>query len=203
MIIPAATTHPLDEALARLERDHLIEIPLADLRNLTVAPEPDPFEPLVGPALSGIEDLAATLSAAKTLPAELTVRVVLPSGAAPSVSTAVAQEAVRSRASYLASVAWREAMATRSMGRRQLPIGIVISVVSAVLAYAAGNRAASAEGFAAGVLVVVAGLAITIAWVVSWIVVETAFLDWRESGRSAVVYGLLAGCTLEVTTAAG
>lgn len=195
-----ATSRRLDEVLARIERDHLVEIRLADLAHLMVEPDIDPFAPLVGPAQSGIDDLVATLSAARALPDDLTVRVVLPAGTQPAVATSVAQEAMRSRAAYQASVTWRDAMAVRSMGRRQFPIGIAISVVSALVAYAAGDRAASASGVAAAVLAVVAGIAITVAWVVSWIVVETAFIDWRTSSRGAAVYELLARSTLEVTT---
>jgi hypothetical protein len=51
----------------------------------------------------------------------------------------------------------------------------------------------------AGVLVAVAGIMVTIAWVVSWMVVETSCFDWREAGRQASANELIARCTLEIT----
>ena len=44
-------------------------------------------------------------------------------------------------------------------------------------------------------------VAITIAWVVSWMVVESTVLDWRPGARGqAAVYDLLSRARLEVTT---
>lgn len=40
---------------------------------------------------------------------------------------------------------------------------------------------------------------LTIAWVVSWMVIETSYLDWRSDGRKASAYELIARCTLEIT----
>ena len=200
MTIPRDTSRQLDETLARLDREHLLVIELGDLAYLLAEPDTDPFVPLRGPAQPGVDDLAATLAAAKVLPEELTVRVILPPGAQADVPAADAQAALHSRAAYLASVAWREAMAVRSMGRRQLPLGVVVSVLSAVIASVAGFLASSIDSTLwAGVLVVVAALMITIAWVVSWMVVETSFFDWRQASRAAAAYELLARCTLEIT----
>ncbi len=73
-------------------------------------------------------------------------------------------------------------MAVRSMGRRQLPLGIIIAVVSALAAYGAGYLASTVDNVAAkSLLVVTAGIAITVAWVVSWMVIESTTLDWRQS----------------------
>ena len=46
---------------------------------------------------------------------------------------------------------------------------------------------------------VVAAVLITIAWVVSWMVIEYRYFDWREPGRKAWAYELIAGCTLEIS----
>ncbi len=198
--IPRDTSRQLDEILARLDREHLLVIELGDLAHLFIEPDSDPFVAQRGPTQPGVDDLAATLAAAKVLPDELTVRVVLPPGTSPDGRAADAQNALHSRALYLASVSWRDAMAVRSMGRRQLPLGLVVSVLSAVIAYAAGFAASSSDStMQRGVLVVVAGLMITIAWVVSWMVVETTLFDWRPAGRKAAAYELLARCTLEIT----
>jgi hypothetical protein len=90
---------------------HLLVIELSDLAHLLVEPNTEPYSPQRGLAQAGVDDLAATLAAAKALPDELTVRVILPEGASPDVPVAEAQAALRSRAVHLASVAWRNAMA--------------------------------------------------------------------------------------------
>ncbi len=200
MDVPRETSRQLDETVARLDREHLLVIQLDDLRDLLVEPETEPFVPQRGPAQPGVDDLAATLAAAKTLPDELTVRVILPNGASPDVPVAEAQAALRSRAAYLASVAWRDAMAVRNMGRRQLPLGLVFALVSLVIAYAAAAAANDAHSaFAIAAWVVVAAITITVAWVVSWMVIEYRYFDWREAGRKASAYELIARSTLEIT----
>ena len=131
MDVPRETSRQPDETFARLDREHLLVIELDDLAHLLVEPDTEPFVPQRGPAQPGVDDLAATLAAAKSLPDELTVRVILPKGASPDVPVAEAQAALRSRAAHLASVAWRDAMAVRNMGRRQLPPGLAIALLSA------------------------------------------------------------------------
>ena len=183
----------LDTDLARLERDQLVELALDDLKGLLCEPDADPYMPRRGPYRTGLEDLALTLNAAEHLPDKLTVRVVLPPATSPEVPTATAQAALQQRASDLASVSWREAMAVRSMGRRQLPIGLLVAVVAVFLAYGAVYLASGVDNLAGkGILVVLAGIAITVAWVTSWMVVESADFDWRQSAREAHVYELLA-----------
>jgi uncharacterized membrane protein len=61
---------------------------------------------------------------------------------------------------------------------------------------------ASKVGDVAGksLLVVTAGIAITVAWVVSWMVIESTTLDWRQSAHEAFAFELLARATLEVVT---
>lgn len=89
----------------------------------------------------------------------------------------------------------------RSMGRRQLPLGIAIALVAAIVAYAAAYGALEVDNVAArGLLLVVSGVAITVAWVFSWMVVESAFVDWREPARRANAYDLLARARLEVVS---
>ncbi|HZX55832.1 MAG TPA: hypothetical protein VFE86_14190 [Ilumatobacteraceae bacterium] len=190
----------LDEALARIERDKVVGLRLDDLRDLMVEPDPDPFEIRRSPYRAGLEDIVLTLSAAQRLPDELTVSVVLPADRAPSSPVGTAQAALRSRAADLADESWREAMAIRSMGHRQLPLGIAVGVGAAAAAYIAGYFATVVETAAVrGALVVTAMIALTIAWVVGWVVVEAAILDWRLPARRAAACELLAKATLDVT----
>ena len=37
------------------------------------------------------------------------------------------------------------------------------------------------------------------AWVASWLVIEYRYFDWREAGRKASAYELIARCTLEIS----
>ncbi len=191
----------LDTDLARIERDQLVELALDELKGLLCEPDADPYMPRRGPYRTGLEDLALTLGAAERLPDKLTVRVVLPPATCPEVPIATAQAALQQRASDLASVSWREAMAVHRMGRRQLPIGLIVALVAAFMAYGAAYLASVVDNLAGrGILVVLAGLAITVAWVTSWMVVESTYFDWRPSARQAHAYELLARATLEVVT---
>jgi hypothetical protein len=200
MTIPRDTSRQLDETLARLDREQLLVIELDDLAHLLVEPDTKPFVPHRGPAQPGVDDLAATLTAAKSLPDELTVRVILPDGAAPDVPVAEAQAALRSRAAHRASVAWRDAVAVRNLGRRQLRPGLVFALLSWVIAYGAAAAAASVDSaLLIGLFAVVAAIMLTIAWVVSWMVIETSYFDWNQDGRKASAYELIARCTLEIT----
>ena len=200
MTIPRGTSRQLDETLARLSREHLLVIELGDLAHLLVEPDTEPFVPQRGPARTGVDDLAATLAAAKKLPDELTVRVILPHGVSPDVPVAEAQAALRSRAAHLASVVWRDAMAVRSLGRRQLPLGLVVALLSWVIAYAAAFAASSSDsGLVIGVLAATAGILLIFAWVVSWMVIGTSFFDWRRDGGKASAYELIARCILEIS----
>ena len=198
---PQHAVDALDADLARLARDHLVELALDDLDGLLCEPEAGPFTPRRGPYRAGIEDLALTLSAAERLPDELTVRVVLPPATSPTVPAATAQAALQQRARDSASASWRDAIAIRSMGRRQLPPCLTIAVVAAFVAYGAAYLASAVDNLAGkGILAVVAGIAITLAWVASWMAVESTYFDWRPSARQAHAYDLLARATLEVVT---
>jgi hypothetical protein len=197
---PQHAADALDADLASVRRDEVLELALDDLEALLREPDTEPFAVRRGPYRTGLEDLALTLSAATRLPDELKVRVRLPTGT-PSTVPALVQAAFRRRAADAASASWRDAMAVRSMGRRQLPIGVPVAVVSAVVAYAAGYLATVADSTTTtGLFVLVSMIAITIAWVVSWMVIETAFLDWRQPARTARAFDLLTRATLEVAT---
>jgi hypothetical protein len=189
----------LDADLELLRREHVVVLELTELGDLVREPDRDPMAAPRGPERAGVDDVAATLVAARRLPGDLTVRVVLPAGTEvePPVTDVVA--ALHGRADYLATVAWREAMAQRAMGFTQLPLGLTIAVVSWAAAYLAGYLATQVEGAAVGVLAVTAMVAITIAWVVSWWVVESTMLDWRPGARQAAAYDLLSRARLEVT----
>jgi hypothetical protein len=198
---PPHASEVLDADLARLERERLVVVHLDDLDGLLCEPAADAFALRGGPYRAGIDDLALTLSAAVRLPDELTVRVLLPAGTSPTVPTAQAQAALRQRAADSASASWRAAMAVRSMGRRQLPLGMTVAVVSALVAYGAGYLASTIDNVAGkSLLVVTAGIAITVAWVMSWMVIESSTLDWRQSARQAFAYDLVARATLAVVT---
>ena len=206
MDFPRETSRQLDETFARLNREHLLEIELGDLAHLFVAPDTELFVPQRGPAQPGVDDLAATLAAAKTMPDGLKVRVILPKGASPDVPVAEAQAALHSLAADRASVAWRDGMAVRNMGRRQLPLGLVVAFFSMLGAYALAGAATEANKPKAdstllevGALLFGAGVLISIAWIISWMVIEYRYFDWREAGRKASAYELIARCTLEIT----
>jgi uncharacterized membrane protein (DUF485 family) len=190
----------LDAELLRLREEQLVEVELAELVDLVREPDVDPMQMSIGPTRPGVEDLAATLLAARRLPAELTVRVVLPDAANAMPSIAETEAAFHRRAEQLASVAWRDGMAQRAMGLSQLPLGLAIATVSWVAAYAFGFLATQVEGAGVGMFAVSAMIAITIAWVVSWMVVEATMLDWRFGARQSAVYDLLSRAHLEVAS---
>ena len=199
-----AARQRLEADLDRVRRDHVVVVELADLAHLVSVPDRSPFSLASGPEQAGVDDLASTLAAARRLPADLTVRVVLGAGAATSPTSPTAAEAeaaLHRRAGYLATVAWRTGMAQRAMGLSQLPLGLLIAVASWLAAYGLGYLAAEAEGSAVGLLAVSAMIAITVAWVVSWMVIEATMLDWRLGARQAAAYDLLARARLEVVTA--
>jgi hypothetical protein len=194
----------LGAALDKIGQQQLAELALDDLAHLVVEPDAPPFAPRRGPHRAGVDDLALTLTAMERLPDQLTVRVVLPPGTRQSVATDVARTAMNSRAADLASESWREAMAVRSMGRRQLPLGVGLGIGAAVVAYAAAYLAAVVDTAAArGALIVVAMIALTVAWVIGWVVVEAAILDWRLPARRAAACELLSKATLEIVCDAG
>jgi hypothetical protein len=189
----------LAESLARLQQEHLVEVRLDDLDDLVREPNLGPFDSRRSPLRVGVDDVALTLCAAPRLPEELTVRVVLPPQSAPPATTERVEASMHRAAVDATSLAWREAMAIRAMGRRQFPLGIAIALAAVVIAYGAAYLASSVDSDAVrGLLLVVFGVSITVAWVFSWMVVEAAFIDWRQPARRARAYDLLARAQLEV-----
>lgn len=189
----------LDAALERIGRDGVVELHLDRIEDLLVEPDAPPFEPRRSPSCSGLEALVTTLSAAERLPDALTVRIVVPASGRGDVPDEVVGAAFRAHAAELADMSWRDAMATRNMGRRQLPLGMTVGVVAAAIAYGSAYLAAVVDtDVATGVFVVVAMIALTVAWVVGWVVVESAFLDWRLPARRTGACELLASATLEI-----
>ena len=195
-----AARQELDAQLRLLREEHLVVIQVATPENLLREPELDPMELSAGAPRAGIDDLASTLLAARRLPTDLTVRVVLQNETGATRSVTDVESAFRSAASDRSAVAWREGIARRAMGLRQLPAGLVIAAVSWIAAYVFGYLATQVEGAGVGLLAVSAMVAITIAWVVSWMVVEATMLDWRFDARRAAAYDLLSRARLEFTT---
>ena len=191
----------VDALLVRLEQERLVEIELDDLEGLLREPDLPPFARRSGPRRAGIDDVALTLAAAKVQPEELTVRVVL-QGDTATDEVAEAEGAMRRDAKDAAVAAWREPVTIRNMGLRQLPYGIAIAAIAAFAAYGFAYLGGSVDSLAVQVLCfVIAGIAITVAWVVSWMVVEATMLDWREPARQAIAYDLLSRANLEVVSA--
>ena len=196
-----AADRRLSTDLLLLESDHLLMLRLDCVEHLLTEPEADPFVPRRGSDRAGIDDAALTLRAARRLPDDLTVRVVLPTGTTPTIPTDRAQAALRRVAADQSNVDWREARAVRSMGRRQLPMGITIALVALVVAYVAAAAAVDIDSTVVKALfITLAGLAFTVAWMVSWMVVEVAIYDWRDPAWRSNVYDLLSRATLEVAT---
>lgn len=188
----------IDADLERLKRDHVLVLDLDELVHLVSDPPDDPFLVTRGLQRAGVEDLAATLAVSGRLPPELTVKVVLPAGALVEPSVAVVEAALHRRAGFLASVAWREGMAVRAMGRSQFPFGYGIAVLAWIVAAVAVVGAADTDGIAQVLCFLVEMIAIMVAWSVSWMVVESSLLDWRLGARHAAAYDLLSRARLEV-----
>ena len=80
-------------------------------------------------------------------------------------------------------------------------MGITIALLALVSAYAAAAAAVEIESTVVKALfITLAGLAFTVAWMVSWMVVEVAIYDWRDPAWRSGVYDLLSRATLEVVT---
>ncbi len=78
-------------------------------------------------------------------------------------------------------------------------MGVTIALLAAVVAYSASAVALDVDSVLVRALfVTLAGLAFTVAWMVSWVVVEVAIYDWRDPAWGAKVYDLLSRATLEV-----
>jgi len=185
------TSRALDDVRRRVADDQVIELELDRVEDLFVEPTIDPFDGRSLALRSGVEELGATLTTLRRLPDELTVRVILPPEALTARPAAQVEAAFHRQAQVLAAASWREGMAVRIMGRRQTPLGLVIGVVGgftayglAYLAHQAHDRGSNPQAVA---LLVVAALALGSGWIVGWVTVESAILDWRAWRNASAV----------------
>ena len=89
------------------------------------------------------------------------------------------------------------------MGLRQLPLGMTVAIIAWVISSVAALVARDSDGLAMIIAAVIAMVSLTIAWVVSWQVVEFMMVDWRLGARRADAYDLLARADLEVVVEDG
>jgi len=177
----------LEAAHEQLEHDGSIEIELQSLDRLLG--DRDGVE-------SGADYLAGVLESARRLPAGLVVRVVLP------LRPRTAEEGVaafRKHCRARAEVSWREAMAVRRTGLRQLTPSMLAAFVAGAVAAGASALAESAgSSLVVPLLYAVAGLCLISAWVILWMPVEEVLFDWRPKAHVAEGYDLLARASVEI-----
>ena len=191
----------LDASARRIVNDQVIELEVDRLEDLFENPTIDPFDGRVRPLRAGIVELGETLTALRRLPDELSVRIVVPPAALAARPAADVEAAVHRRAEVLAAASWRDAMAVRNMGRRQTPLGIVIGLVAGATAFGFAYLAQQAgSDLAVAAYAVAAALSLTLAWIVAWVTIESALLDWRLDGRIADAYELLARSNVVLAT---
>jgi hypothetical protein len=151
------------------------------------------------PLNPGIEELVATLCTLRRLPDALTARIALPDAARAERPAADVEAAIHQRAQLLAVASRRDALAVRSQGRSQSPLGIVIGLVGGFSAYGLAYLAKQTHDDAVAVaLLVVAALALAVGWIVGWVVLEAWILDWRTDARKADACELLADARVEL-----
>ena len=176
----------LTAELQRLDDERLLVASLERLEQLTAD-------------TTVIDNLALTLTAARHLPDELTVRVTIGEGPADEATVAAAQHAMQKMAADASYTLWREANAVRSLARRQRPAFLGTAIVAVLVAYVAWYVSTEVDGNAVKVLFwLLGGLAITVAWVFSWLVVEDNRATWREHVPLARAHDLLSRARLEV-----
>jgi hypothetical protein len=193
------TAHVHEAVARKVVADRVIELELDRTEDLFTRPSLDPFDGPPRHLDTGIEELGATLMTLRRLPDNVTVRLALPPAALAAHPAADVEAAVHQRAALLAAASWRDAMAVRSMGLSQTPLGIVIGLVGGFAAYGFAYLALQADADAAkAALLALAALALTLAWIVAWVTVEAAILDWRLDARKAGAYDLLARAPVEL-----
>ena len=197
-----STARSLDDIARRVADEQLVDVELDRVDDLFDAPSLDPFDTRSLPLRAGLEEIGATLATLRRLPADLTVRVLLPPAAFGAHPAVEVEEAVHRRAEALAAAAWRDATAVRSMGRRQTPLGLLIGLVGGFaaygLAYVASQAHSDGHDAEAVALLVVAALALGYGWIVGWVTVESAILDWRLDAHRTDVYLLLSRARVEL-----
>ena len=179
----------LADETRRLEEERILDVSIARLDELTVDS-------------TVVDDLALTITAARRPPDELTVRVrVADDAVVDEASVAAAQTGMQRLAADASYAAWREATTVRNMARRQRPVGIVVSILAAMLAYASWYVASDSETTSVAVLFwVLGGVAITVAWVFSWLLVEDNWYTWRAPAALARAHDVLSRARLEVVS---
>jgi hypothetical protein len=196
---PARSARVVDAVAQRIIDDQIIDLELDRIDDLFTAPSIDPFDDRALPLNPGIEEIVATLCTLRRLPIALTVRIALPGAARAERPAADVEAAIHRRAQLLAVASQRDALAVRSQGRSQSPLGIVIGLVGGFSAYGLAYLAKQTHAAAAAVaLLVVAALALAIGWIVGWVVLEAWILDWRPDARKADACELLADARVEL-----
>lgn len=184
------------DQLERLRHEHTVTVRLHRLSDLVEEPEADPWRPDLS---TGTGDVVSVLISAKYVPEKLVLHAEVEDDVS-DADLARVRDGLRALSAKRAEAAWREAMAVRNEGWRQMPLSIVIAIVAAFLAYGLGYLANQAGvNLPGAVLAILAGLAITIAWVTSWMVMEYALYDWRDPARRALAHDRLAHCELTVS----
>jgi hypothetical protein len=182
-------TRPRDvlrTAHEQLRRDRVIEVDLESLEQLTTGD---------GDAGAGFDVLVGILDSAVRLPDRLVVRVSLPEGRDIKESDVkVFHEHCRA----LADETWREAVALRNGGIRELPRALILSVGAGALGVVSGTLAQGSEQTLLAVLLyAVAFMAVIAAWTIGWAPIEQATFDWRAPAHTTAVYELLSQARVE------
>ena len=75
----------------------------------------------------------------------------------------------------------------------------MIGLAAAAAAFGFAELASRAGGdVGVAAYAVAAALSLTLAWIVGWVTIESALLDWRLDGRMADAYELLARSIVEL-----
>ena len=145
---------------------------------------------------SGVDALVGILDSALRLPDSLVIRIALPEA---GDVTAADIRSFRTHCQGKAGESWREAMALRQGGIRELPRALVLSVVAAVVGVVSGYVAQDTDRTLLMVLLYgVAFVSVIAAWTIGWTPIEQATFDWRAPGHTAAVYELLSEAHVDV-----
>lgn len=153
-----------------------------------------------GSERSGVDVATGILRSALRLPDSTVVRVTLP----PRANLDEADVAAfRRHCRGQADAAWRDAMAIRQGGFRELPRALALAALVAVVGAASGYVAQVTESTVLMVILyTTAFLAMIAAWTIGWTPTEQAAFDWRASAHEADLYQRLADARIEVVTPA-
>jgi hypothetical protein len=179
--------HVLKTAHQELTRNRTIDLELGSPEQLLQG---------YGEDGSGIDALVGVLDSALRLPDALVIRIALPEG---GYVTAADIAVFRKHCQGKADESWREAMALRQGGIRELPRALVLSVVAATIGVVSGYVAQDTDRTLLMVLLyAVAFVSVIAAWTIGWTPIEQATFDWRAPGHTAAVYELLSEAHVDV-----